>query len=91
MKTRTLSNKDFTKHGLKKVINREVSELNAVSDRDLLSVWSFFKFLITQNDDKEIIFVTPDNSISAKYGAVLSKNTGIKIMLMSELVDDKDA
>ena len=81
MESHKLSKKDFTDDGLKKIINRDIAELNHLSDKDLISLWSFFKFLST--DAKDLVFLTEDDSIIYRNREVLRKK-GIKIFTMSE-------
>jgi hypothetical protein len=77
--------RDFSDDGLRRIINRDIDEFNGVSDNDLLSIYSFFKFLIADVDD--LAFLTPDNTIVAKYRDVLGKK-GFKIIFMDELDGD---
>jgi hypothetical protein len=36
VKTRKLNKKDFTKDGLRKLINRDIKEINKLSEQDLI-------------------------------------------------------
>jgi len=86
VKAKILNEKNFTKSGLKKLISRDVEELNHLSDKDLMSLWSFFKFLITEQESEPIIFCTPSDSIIYQYREVLQRNTNLQIRSPDEIM-----
>ena len=85
MKERILTKKDFTDKGLKAIINRDVFEINHLCDEDIISLWSFFKFLVTKDDEK--VFVTKMGSIIWKYREELSKHN-VKIKTVEEMLNE---
>lgn len=69
------------------IIRRDVEELNHLSDEDLLSLWTFFKFMITEVDKgDDMIFVTKIDSIIGKNARILEKKYGIKIEYLSTFI-----
>ena len=88
LEPKELKKKDFTKKGIKKLINRTLEEINHLSDNDLISIWSFFKFLITDIPDNAdaVIFVTPTNSLIYQNKEILEKKYGIKIMAQERMM-----
>lgn len=68
------------------IVKRDIEEINELSDEELMSVWSFFKFLITDTGKDEVRFLTPRGSVIGKYKDILMKKTKIKIEIMEEFM-----
>jgi hypothetical protein len=86
-KDRKLTKKDFTKKGLINLINRDLEEINHLSNEDLLSLWSFFKYLLAPcPDDDKKLFLTKKNSIIWQHKETLEKNHYIKIIEEEEFI-----
>ena len=81
IKNQRLTKKDFSKTGLIKLINRDIEEINHLTNEDLLSLWSFFKYLLSPcpKEDKKL-FLTKKESIIWKNKEDLEKNLYIKII-----------
>jgi hypothetical protein len=88
VKTRLMNKKDFSRKGLIKIIKRDISEISSLPNDDIISLWSFFKFLITDMDEKEepIAFVTQENSIIYRFKDILERKYNIKIIGMKKLI-----
>jgi hypothetical protein len=86
VKTRKLNKKDFTKDGLRKLINRDIKEINKLSEQDLISLWSFFKCLCTDSGGEDIMFVTNRNSLIHRNKKILERNTKTKIELTEKMM-----
>jgi hypothetical protein len=71
-----------TKDSIIKLINRDLEEINSLSDRDLISIYDFFKALCSN----DIIFVTQTDSIVWGNKKELEKNTKIKIKTMKQII-----
>lgn len=70
-----------------KIIKRDIEELNRLSDEDLMSLFVFFKFLITDiKKENDVIFLTKRGSIIANHRAILLHKYGIKIKLAEEFL-----
>ena len=85
MKPIKLTKKDLTKKGLIKLVKRDIEEINKLSDNDLISIVSFFKFLILDKDE-EMVFATSRESIIGKHKQQLKKNHNIDVQFIEELV-----
>jgi hypothetical protein len=84
IKSRKLEKKDFTDKGLKSLVNRNIDELNQLSDEDIISLWSFFKYLLIQ-DQKNLVFATQKDSIIWKNKEALEKHK-VKIENVEEIM-----
>jgi hypothetical protein len=84
IKSRKLSKKDFNDKGLKSLINRDLSEINHLSDQDIISLWSFFKYLLIE-DQEDLVFMTEKDSIIYKNKEALEKHN-VRIKNVEEML-----
>jgi hypothetical protein len=72
---RNIKPEDLGKDGLAKLINRDVAELNHLTDDDLLSLWCLFKAICTPPDDENegTTFITMETSIIWKNREAVEK------------------
>ena len=69
------------------IISRDIEELNHLTDEDLLSLWDFFKFLVTEvPDGANMVFVTGRDSLIAEHREILAEKFGIIIEIAGELM-----
>lgn len=83
MKTRKLTKADLTDQGLRKLIELDMIEIGELSSKDIISIWSFYKFLITSEADT---FITQSDGIIYRYKSELEKR-GIHVMSLEEIND----
>lgn len=70
-----------------KQVKEDLQEIMIMGAKEMLSINSFIKYLISEEKDKK--FLTPYDSIIAKNKKVLEKNHNCKIIILSEEQDKK--
>lgn len=76
------------------IIKRAVLEINNLSDEDIISLWDFFKYLLTiqnQKGKEKIVFVTRPDSIIGQHRKQLEKVTKAKILILDKGFDSLPA
>jgi len=64
--------------------NTEKTKQSLREERELLSVWSFFQYLVA--DMPDAIFITTEDSIVARYREVLDRRWNIPIKTVGDVV-----
>ena len=87
-------NKVFDERVLK-MVDKTIDEFNGLYSGDLVSLWSFFNFLIAdkaedyhlekKDEDDRVLFVTGKKSIIYKNKDVLKKKYDINIVSLEDL------
>lgn len=84
------SRKEFAKECLESIEN-DLKEIDGIGVEEVLSVWAFFKYLISEPPELEKgdrkVFVTPRTSIIYQNKDLLEKNCkNVEIRTMEEMV-----
>jgi len=68
-------------------LSNDLKEIDDISIEEIISIWGFFKAVITDSDSEEKIYLTPKTSIIYMNKEKLEKNCkNIKILSMDEMI-----
>jgi len=83
----------------KKLMDREellklhyqgIDEIENLSPRDMISLWGFFKMLMSDTKSKEgNVYITNGDSIIYEHREAIEKNTNIKIQTPKDFLNQK--